>query len=104
MLETKRLRAFSLDRNEKNYKYLTSVHLKPFDFDSKIFGEKINPADPDSFDRESIGSCMKKVAQQSSQNLKGNADAFLSSIAHDNDVLLWPGGKRAQSDKFALTY
>ena len=46
---------------------------------------------------------MKKVAEQSSQNLKRNADAFLSSINHDNEKLLWPGGKRIQPDKFVLT-
>ena len=47
---------------------------------------------------------MKKVAQQSSQNLKRNADAFLSSVTHDNENLLWPGGKRTHSNKFELTY
>ena len=47
---------------------------------------------------------MKKVTQQSSQNLKRNADAFLSSVTHDNENLLWPGGKRTHSNKFALTY
>ena len=56
----------NLDRNEKINKRLTSVHLKPFHVDSKNFGEKFNPTDPDSFDRESIVSYMKKVAQQSS--------------------------------------
>ena len=35
---------------------------------------------------------------------KRNADAFLSAINHDNEKLLWPGGKRTKSDKFALTY
>ena len=47
---------------------------------------------------------MKKVAEQSSQNLKRNADAFLSSINHDNEKLLWPNGKRTKEDKFALIY
>ena len=46
---------------------------------------------------------MKNVAQQSCQNLKRNADAFLSSVPHDNEKLLWPGGKRTQSDKFPIT-
>ena len=45
------------------------------------------------FDRVAVISYMKKVAEQS-----------LSSQTHDNDKLLWPGGKRTQSDKFALTY
>ena len=47
---------------------------------------------------------MKKVAQQSSKNLKRNADAFLSTVSLDNEKLLWPDGKRTQNDKFALTY
>ena len=47
---------------------------------------------------------MKKVAEPSSQNLKRNADAFSSSINQDNDKIIWPGGRRIQADKFALTY
>ena len=93
----------TVHRNEKINKYLTSVFLKPFHVDSFVFGENFNPADRD-FDRAALVSYMKKVAQQSSQNLKRNADAFLSSQTHDNDKLLWPGGKRTQSHKFALTY
>ena len=54
--------------------------------------------------RAAVVSYMKKVAEQSSQNLKRNADAFLSSINHDNEKLLWPNGKRTKEDKFALTY
>ena len=82
---------------------MTSVHLKPFHVDPAAFGEKLNAADHD-FDRAAVVSYMKNVAQQSSQNLKRNADAFLSSVPHDNEKLLWPGGKRTQSDKFPLTY
>ena len=93
----------TVDRNEKINKYLTSIHLKPFHVDPAIFGEKFNPADAD-FDKASVVSYMKKVAQQSSQNLKRNADAFLSTVSHDNEKLLWPGGKRTLNDKFALTY
>ena len=93
----------TVDRNEKINKYLTSVHLKPFHVDSAVLGEKFNPVNPD-FDRKSVVSYMKNVTQQSSQNLKRNADAFLSSVTHDNEKLLWPGGKRTQSDKFARTY
>ena len=64
----------TVDRSEKINKYMTSVYLKPFH------------------------------AEQSSQNLKRNADAFLPSVNHDNEKLLWPGGRRTKSDKFALTY
>ena len=93
----------TVDRNEKINKYLSSVHLKPFHVNTAVFGEKFNPADP-NFDRAAVVSYMRKVAQQSSQNLKRNADAFLSSISHDNEKLFWPGGKRTLSDKFALSY
>ena len=81
---------------------MTSVYLKPFHVDPADFGENFNPADRD-FDRAVVASYMKKVVQQSSQNLKRNANAFLSSQTHDNDELLWPGSKRTQSDKFPLT-
>ena len=92
----------TVDRSEKINKYLTSVHLKPFHVDISSLGENFNPAL--NFDRSAVVSYMKKVAEQSSQNLKRNADAFLSSINHDNEKLLWPGGKRTKSDKFSLTY
>ena len=91
----------TVGRNEKINKYLTSVFLKPFHVDPAVFGENFNPANRD-FDRDAVVSYMKKVAQQSSQNLKRNVGAFLSSQTHDNDKLLCPGGKRTQSDKFAL--
>ena len=93
----------TVDRNKKINKHLTSVHLKPFHVNRAVFGEKLNPADH-NFDRAAVVSCMKNVAQQSSQNLKRNTDAFLSSVPHDNEKLLWPGEKRTQSDKFALNY
>ena len=93
----------TVDRNEKINKYLSSVKVKSFAVNPLNFGERFNPADPD-FDRSAVVSFMKREAQQSSQNLKRNADAFLSTVAHENDKLLWPGGKRTQNDKFALTY
>ena len=92
----------TIDRNEKINKYMTSVFLKPFHVDSAVFGENFNPADRD-FDRAAVVSYVKKLNQQSSKNLKRNAGAFLSSQTHGNHKLLWPGGKRTQSDKFALT-
>lgn len=94
----------TVNRNENINKYMTSVYLRPFSVDLKnAFREDFNPADPD-FDRSVVVSYMKKVAEQSSQNLKRNADAFLSSINHDNEKLLWLGGKIIQPDKFVLTY
>ena len=77
----------TVDRNEKINKYLSSVKVKSFAVNPLNFGERFNPADPD-FDRSAVVSFMKKVAQQSSQNLKRNANAFLSTVANDNDKLL----------------
>ena len=83
---------------------MTSKHFKPFHVNfASVFGEKFNPADPD-FDRPAVVSYMNKVAQQSSQNLIRNADAFLSTDSHDDEKLLWPGGKRTLNDKFAIIY
>lgn len=91
----------TVDRNEKINKYLKSVNLKPFDVNLRDFGERFYPSEPD---RDAVGMVMKKVAQQNSQNLNRNANAFLSTVSHDNDKLLWPGGQRTQNDKFVLTY
>ena len=92
----------TVDRSEKIKEYLTSVHLKPYHVNPSDLGENFNPAI--EFDRAAVVRYMKKVAEQSSQNLKRNADAFLSSINHDNEKLLWPSGKRTKAGKFALTY
>ena len=92
-----------MNRSEKINKYLTSVHLKPFHVERSSLGENFNPADL-NFHSAAVVSYMKRVAEQSSQNLKRNADPFLSSVNQDNEKLLWPGGKRTKSDKFALTY
>lgn len=54
--------------------------------------------------REAVVNVLKRIADLSLQNLKRNADAFLSTTSYNNDTLLWSGGKRTQSDKFALTY
>ena len=73
-------------------KHLTSVYLKPFNVNHELLGEDFDLSSND-FDRDSIISYMKNVTEQSSQNLKRNADAFLSTLKHDNEKLLWPGGK-----------
>ena len=65
----------TVDRNEKINKYMTSVNLKPFAISHTEFGDQFNPADLD-FDRSVVVELMKKVALQSSQNLKRNADVF----------------------------
>ena len=93
----------TVDRNEKIMKHLTSVYHKPYNINYETIDENFDPSSND-FDRDSVVSYMEKVAEQSSQNLKRNADAFLSTFKHDNEKLLWPGGKRTKSDRFALTY
>ena len=65
----------TVDRNEKTNKYLNSVNLKPFAVKVSDFGENFNRADF-NFNRAVIVELMKRVAQQSSQNLKRNADVF----------------------------
>ena len=93
----------TVDRNEKIMKHSTSVYLKPYNVNYETIDENFDPSSND-FDRDSVVSYMEKVAEQSSQNLKRNADAFLSTFEHDKEKLLWPGGKRTKSDRFALTY
>ena len=93
----------TVDRSEKINKYLTSVNLKPFHVERNSLGENFNPA-ASNFDRAAVVTYMKRVSEQSSQNLKRNVDAFLSSVNHDNEKLLWSGGRRTKNDKFALTY
>ena len=93
----------TVGRNEKIMKHLTSVYLKPFNVNHDSIGGNFDPSLND-FARQSVISCMRKVAEQSSQNLKRNADVFLSTFKHDNKKLLWPGGKRTKSEKFAVTF
>ena len=62
----------TVERNEKINKYLSSVNLKPFAINPKDFGDGFNPADF-SFNRTAVVNMMKRVALQSSQNLKRNA-------------------------------
>ena len=47
---------------------------------------------------------LKKVADLSNQNLQRNTDGLLAKKIHNNETLLWPGGTRVPTDKFALTY
>ena len=70
--------------------------------DISDLNEDFNPAI--SFDRNMVVNVMKKIAEQSSQNLKRNADAVLAGTEHDNDSLIWPGSRRTISKTIALTY
>ena len=53
-------------------------------------------------DRNIILAHMKKIAARSSENLRRNADAFLSTQKQDNETLIWAGSKRI--NKFKLSY
>ena len=44
-------------------------------------------------DRNIILAHMKKIAARSSENLRRNADAFLSTQKQDNETLIWAGSK-----------
>ena len=92
----------SVDQSEEINKYMTSVYLRlPIVKIADLGGKNVNPSS--SFDRDAVVKFMKRVADESSQNLRRNVDGFLSKKKHNN-TLIWPGGKRVVSDKFALTY
>ena len=100
----------TVDRIEDIKKYLGSINLNPIDIDVSEFGEKFDPPkldfnSPEREDiRKSVTKVLRKVADLSSQNLKRNADGYLATVSHNNDSLLWPGGKRTQDDRFSLSY
>ena len=85
----------TVDRNEKINKYLSSVNLKPFAVDPSVFGERFNPAN--ITDRSAVVSYMSKVAHQSSQNLKRNADAFFIFYCSWQWKTIMVGGKKNSS-------
>ena len=90
-------------------KYLGSVNLNTVDIGISEFGENFDPSklDLNGSNRENIRrsvlSVLKKVADLSIQNLKRNADGCLATVPHNNDSLLWPGGKHTQNDLFSLS-
>ena len=77
-------------------------HLRPIVVNVKDFGANFDPAE--HFDRDIVVSVMKKIAEQSSQNLLRNADAYLSKTKHNNSAWIWPRGERFSENKFVLTY
>ena len=90
--------------------YMGSVNLSPIDIDISDFGRKFNPSrrDYDNPEREGIRetvlNVLRKVVDLCNQNFRRNADGFLARKRHGNNCLLWPGGKRVQDDRFALSY
>ena len=78
------------------------VHLRPIVVNVKDYGANFSP--PEHFNRDIVVSVMKKIAEQSSQNLLRNADAYLSKRKHNNSALIRPKGERFSENKFALSY
>lgn len=80
---------------------MTSVYLKPYyinDMEKALVDSSFN------VDRNIILAHMKKIAARSSENLRRNADAFLSTQKQDNETLIWAGSKRIPKNKFKLSY
>ena len=100
----------TVDRIEEINKYLGSVNLNAIDVDISEFSEHFDTSKLDFNNnerediRKSVLKVLRKVADLSSQNLKRNADGYLAAVPHNNDSLLWPGGKRTQDDRFSLSY
>ena len=100
----------TVDRIEDINKYLGSVNFNAVDVDISEFGQNFDPSKLDFNNpereniRKSVLKVLQKVADLSSQNLKRNADGYLATVPHNNDSLLWPGGKRTQDDRFSLSY
>ena len=100
----------TVDRIEEINRYLGSANLNAVDIDISEFVEKfdLSMLDYDSSEKEniirSVLKVLRKVADLRSQNLKRDADGYLATVPHNNDSLLWPGGKRTQDDRFSLSY
>ena len=97
-------------RIESINRYVGSINLNPIDIELSDFGPNFDPsrldyAGPQKEDtRKSVLKALKKVVDLSNQNVKRNADGLLAKKVHNNDDLLWPGGKRMPSDKFTWSY
>ena len=100
----------TVDRIEEINRYLGSANLNAADIDISEFVEKfdLSMLDYDSSEKEniirSVLKVLRKVADLRNQNLKRDADGYLATVPHNNDSLLWPGGKRTQDDRFSLSY
>ena len=96
----------TVDRIEKINKYLGSVNLNAIDIDISEFGENFDPSklDFNITEREDIRKLVLKVLQKVADLSNQNTGGYLAPVPHDNDSLLWPGGKRTQDDKFSLSY
>ena len=99
------------DRVEEINKYMNSVNLAPIDIEISAFGETFDPSKLDyandekkKKNRESVLKVFKKIVDLSNSNLRKNADGLLATKTHDNESLLWVGGGKVPTGKFALSY
>ena len=99
------------DRVEEINKYMNSVNLAPIDIEISAFGETFDPSKLDYANdekkkkkRESVLKVFKKIVDLSNSNLRKNADGLLATKTHDNELLLWVGGGKVPTGKFALSY
>ena len=81
---------------------MTMVYLRPVFLDIADFGPLFNPAE--KFDRECMVSILKKMAEQSSQNLLRNADTHLAKTKQNNNAFVWPKSEKTAEKMLALTY
>ena len=92
----------TIDRCEEVNKYLAMVYLRPVILTIGDFGPQFNPVE--NFDRECVVSILKKVAEQSSENLLRNADTYLAKTKQKTSAFVWPKSEKMPEKLFALTY
>ena len=92
----------TIDRCEEVNNCMTMVYLRPVFLDIADFGPLFNPAE--KFDRECMVSILKKMAEQSSQNLLRNADTHPAKIKQNNSAFVWPKSEKMAKKMLALTF
>ena len=107
----------TLDRKEDFLEWKKHVHLHPIDVNlddlKEITGEKeVNPSLLDNKDLRGeivpgYYKLMKKIAENSNQNLVRNSDVYISNggkIDPDNEFLWVDDSYKLTKEKFRLTY
>ena len=81
---------------------MTMIYVRPVFLDIADFGPLFNPAE--KFNRECMVSVLKKMAEQSSQNLLRNADTQMAKTKQNNRAFVWPKSEKTAEKMLALTY
>ena len=88
---------FSKEKSKVPY---SSHKIKiPISFSTTIFNRHIMQYESGALSE----NVLRKVVDLCNQKFRRNADGFLARKNHDNNSLLWSGGKRVQDDRFALS-